>query len=57
MAEQSKLIGELERAQGRPLAIKRVPIASLQLDPANARSHGEHNLDVIRGSLTRFGQA
>jgi hypothetical protein len=43
------------RADG--LCIKRVPIESLHLDPANARAHGEANLDAIRGSLKRFGQA
>ncbi len=39
------------------LAIRRVPIASLVPDPANARSHGEENLDAITASLRRFGQA
>ncbi len=39
------------------LLIKRVPIQSLHLDPANARSHGTENLDAIEGSLCRFGQA
>jgi DNA modification methylase len=37
----------------RPLAI---PIASLNLDPANARRHPEKNLDAIRSSLAQFGQ-
>lgn len=37
----------------RPLA---VPIASLNLDPANARLHPDKNLDAIRSSLRRFGQ-
>jgi DNA modification methylase len=37
----------------RPLA---VPIASLNLDPANARRHPEKNLDAIRSSLAQFGQ-
>ena len=48
---------ELERALGQPLAIRRVPLSSLCLDPANARSHPEHNLEAIKGSLARFGQA
>jgi DNA modification methylase len=48
---------ELERALGRPLAIRRVPLSSLHLDPANARSHPERNLEAIKGSLARFGQA
>lgn len=39
------------------LTIRRVPLASLHLDPANARSHGERNLEAIQGSLARFGQA
>jgi ParB-like chromosome segregation protein Spo0J len=37
----------------RPLA---VPIESLTLDPANVRTHSPRNLEVIRGSLARFGQ-
>jgi len=32
------------------------PVADLTLDPANARSHPERNLDSIKESLTRFGQ-
>ena len=39
------------------LSIKRVPLDSLHLDPANAREHGPENLDAIIGSLKRFGQA
>jgi DNA modification methylase len=39
------------------LVVKRVPIASLHLDPANARAHGPENLEAIIGSLKRFGQA
>lgn len=39
------------------LAIRRVPLASLTLDPANARQHPDTNLEAIRASLTRFGQA
>jgi DNA modification methylase len=39
------------------LAVRRVPIASLVPDPANARKHGEENLEAIVGSLRRFGQA
>ncbi len=39
------------------LVIRRVPLASLHLDPANARSHGVENLAAIEGSLRRFGQA
>ena len=34
----------------------RVPIDSLVFDPANARKHGERNLEAIKGSLARFGQ-
>jgi DNA modification methylase len=32
------------------------PVAGLILDPHNARSHPERNLDSIKESLTRFGQ-
>ena len=39
------------------LEIRPVPIDSLHQDPANARAHGEDNLDAIVGSLARFGQA
>jgi len=47
----------LENAQTEPLAIRRVPLESLHLDPANARSHGPANLEAIEASLRRFGQA
>lgn len=33
-----------------------VPIASLNLDPSNARVHGDKNLAAIRSSLAQFGQ-
>ena len=39
------------------LTIRRVPLDELHLDPANAREHGERNLETIRASLERFGQA
>ena len=39
------------------LTIKRVAISSLFPDPANARTHPVRNLDAIRASLARFGQA
>jgi DNA modification methylase len=39
------------------LTIRRVSVESLHLDPANARQHGERNLESIRSSLQRFGQA
>lgn len=38
------------------LKIKQVPIDSLHADPANARLHGERNLNSIRDSLRAFGQ-
>jgi DNA modification methylase len=38
------------------LTIRRVPLASLHLDPANARQHPEANLGAIKASLVRFGQ-
>ena len=37
----------------RPLA---VPIDQVQGDPANARTHPERNLAIIKASLTGFGQ-
>ncbi len=43
--------------ESTPLNIRRVPLDSLHLDPANAREHGEENLEAIHGSLRRFGQA
>ena len=39
------------------LTVRRVPLESLHLDPANARSHGPENMDAIVASLRRFGQA
>ena len=33
-----------------------VKIATLVLDPANARKHSKKNLEAIKGSLARFGQ-
>ena len=33
-----------------------VPIDSISPDPANARTHGERNLEAIRDSLRAFGQ-
>jgi len=38
------------------LSILRVPLDALHLDPANARQHGERNLEAIRASLASFGQ-
>ena len=38
------------------MRIERVAIDSLRPDPANARRHGERNLESIKASLTRFGQ-
>ena len=32
------------------------PLDSLHADPANARQHGDRNLDAIRASLATFGQ-
>ena len=39
------------------LTVRRVPLASIHEDPANARLHPERNLDAIQASLRRFGQA
>ena len=41
----------------RSLRIERVPLESLTLDPTNARAHGPENMDAIKASLQRFGQA
>jgi len=38
------------------LKTETVPIESISPDPANARSHGERNLEAIRDSLRAFGQ-
>ena len=38
------------------LTIRRVPLDSLHLDPANARRHDERNFEAIKGSLARFRQ-
>ena len=38
------------------MTIETVSIDSLSADPANARKHGERNLDAIAASLRRFGQ-
>lgn len=35
---------------------ERVDVASLVLDPVNARKHEQKNLEAIKGSLARFGQ-
>jgi DNA modification methylase len=39
-----------------PIAHLAVPIDSLNHDPANARKHGQKNLDAIKSSLAMFGQ-
>ena len=39
-----------------PLRHLAVPVESLVLDPDNARRHPERNLEVIRASLSRWGQ-
>jgi len=36
--------------------IKQVELGNLHLDPANARTHGNGNLDAIEASLSRFGE-
>ncbi|MCC7014841.1 MAG: DNA modification methylase [Planctomycetes bacterium] len=46
----------LASAVGHTLAIRRVALTSLALDPANARLHPEHNIEAIKSSLARFGQ-
>ncbi len=39
------------------LEIRKVALDALHLDPANARLHGVGNLEAIKASLLRFGQA
>ena len=39
----------------KQLEIRRVPLDSLHVDPANARIHDDRNLEAIKGSLARFG--
>jgi ParB-like chromosome segregation protein Spo0J len=38
------------------MLIEKVDINSISSDPANARKHSPRNLEVIQGSLRRFGQ-
>lgn len=38
------------------MQIENVPIATLSLDPSNARKHSQKNLDAIKGSLQKFKQ-
>lgn len=40
-----------------PLRVQRVALSALAPDPANARLHGAANLDAIKATLRRFGQA
>jgi DNA modification methylase len=47
----------MRKTTGTRLSIKRVALSTLVSDPANARLHGEENLDAIIASLRRFGQA
>ncbi len=39
-----------------PLRHLAVPLGDLTLDPSNARTHDDRNLDAIKASLARFGQ-
>ena len=38
------------------MQLKRLNIADLSADPANARKHSERNIESIMASLRRFGQ-
>jgi len=49
-------MGKAAKAGTPELEVEVVPIASLTLDPRNARKHGRRNLDAIKGSLEQFGQ-
>lgn len=39
-----------------PLRKHAVPVDSLHLDPANANTHPEKNMQAIKASLREFGQ-
>lgn len=39
-----------------PRALQRMPLDELHIDPNNARTHGERNLETIKASLKHFGQ-
>ena len=39
-----------------PLKSFLVPVEDINLDPANARLHGERNLEAVKSSLTTLGQ-
>jgi DNA modification methylase len=45
------------RPTAAPLRVVRLSLDALVPDPANARLHGQVNLDAITASLRRFGQA
>lgn len=44
------------KQKGPAFVVEEAAIESLQLDPANARTHGERNLAAIQSSLEQFGQ-
>lgn len=50
----------MSKSKQKPVAaalkVESVTLASLGLDPRNARKHGERNMDSIKSSLKRFGQ-
>lgn len=39
-----------------PMEVVALPVDGLHQDPANARRHGERNLDSIKAALVKFGQ-
>ena len=45
-----------DQAPTAGLHVRKVPLASLHPDPANARGHSEVNVAAISASLARFGQ-
>jgi len=38
------------------MKVEMIPLDALHQDPSNVRTHGELNMEAIRGSLARFGQ-
>ena len=46
-----------DQAPTAGLLVRKAPLDALAPDPANPRTHDDANLDAIKGSLARFGQA
>ena len=55
MVGTNKSLADLNHI-AEPLRGLAVPVADLHLDPANARRHGDRNVEAIAASLSRWGQ-